>query len=121
MRISLVVITGASLAIIFLHTGLDEKTRNCLVSHELRANSFYCLNKKSLTEEDSSEHSGTLHSLGFIAALLSSAVMLGLSHKIFVSFTSYLDRLIEEKSNQRRDHTLDPFERAPIKQLQIQT
>lgn len=70
--------------------------RNCLLSHEMRASSFYCLNKLGETDELSvSSHRGALYGLGFIAALVCAATMLTLSHRIFTSYTSYLNILIE--------------------------
>ena len=121
LRITFVVICAASLTLVFINVSLDEKTRNCLLSHETRANSFYCLNKAGMVDGDLDRHNGALYALGFLAALISTVTMLGLSHSIFSSFTAYLDKLIEGKQqrwNLEEDH---PFSKAPSKQLFIQT
>lgn len=97
LRVTFVMIFASAFALMFIHTSLDEKMRNCLLSHELRANSFFCLNQSINGDGDLNEHTGALHGLGFLAALICTVSMLALSHIIFVSFTSYLDKLIEGK------------------------
>ena len=122
-RLSFICIVSAAIALAFLHSSFDEKTRNCLLSHELRASSFYCLNKlESQGEETADSYSGSLQALGFLSAFLCSVTMLALSHSIFANFTAYLEQLLNSSGAKNSDLEATFILRAPEKnQLVINT
>lgn len=96
MRLAFITIFAAAFGLIFIHASFDEKTRNCLLSHEMRASSFFCLNKLGGSVElNAATHQGALYGLGLTTALVCTASMLILSHSIFKNFTAYVDKLIE--------------------------
>ena len=115
-RLSFIVIVSAAIALAFVHGHFDEKTRSCLLSHELRASSFYCLNKLEPGMEESAEsYRGSLQALGFLSALICSASMLALSQSIFANFTSYLDQLLSANGAKKSDPEATLILRAPEK------